>query len=181
MLRLERDHVVLRPLRAEDLDALCEGSRRLDDRAQPHGPLTPERFERLIEHSGRWRRGRLDLGIEASGRLVGAIQALRGRAWNLPAGVAQLGIAIFDPADRGRGIGSTAVALLTGWLFEHGAIIRVQAGTAVDNTAMRRAFERLGFACEGVMREFIAAHAGRQDCALYAVTKNAWHGRVTER
>jgi RimJ/RimL family protein N-acetyltransferase len=50
-----------------------------------------------------------------------------------------------------------------------------------DNTAMRRAFERLGFACEGIMRVFIAAHAGREDCALYALTKDTWHGRVTEQ
>jgi hypothetical protein len=68
-------------------------------------PRTPERFERLIERSGRWRRGRLDLGIEASGRLVGAIQALRGRAWNLPAGVAQLGIAILIQRTGARASG----------------------------------------------------------------------------
>jgi RimJ/RimL family protein N-acetyltransferase len=59
--------------------------------------------------------------------------------------------------------------------------MRVQAGTAVDNTAMRRVFERLGFACEGVMRGFIAARSGREDCALYAVTKDAWHGPVPAR
>jgi RimJ/RimL family protein N-acetyltransferase len=73
------------------------------------------------------------------------------------------------------------VALLTGWLFEHEAIMRVQAGTAVDNTAMRRAFERLGFACEGIMRGFIAAHAGGKDCALSALTNDAWHGGIIER
>jgi RimJ/RimL family protein N-acetyltransferase len=181
MVRLQGKHIVLRPLRAEDLDALCQGSRHLDERAQPYGPPTPERFGRLIERSGRWRRGRLDLGIEANGRLVGEIQALRGRAWNLPPGVAQLGVAVFDPADRGKGIGSTAVALLTGWLLEHAGTVRVQAGTAVDNIAMRGVFERLGFACEGVLRAFIAANSGRGDCALYAVTKSDWHGPVRER
>jgi hypothetical protein len=84
-------------------------------------------------------------------------------------------------ADRSQGIGSTEVALLTGWLFEHESIMRVQAGTAVDNTAMRRAFERPGFAYEGIMRGFIAAHAGREDCALYALPKDTWHGQVTEQ
>jgi len=96
MVRLEANHVVLRPFRAEDLAALCQGSRHLDQRAQPYGPPTRERFGRRIECSGRWRRGRLDLGIETGARLVGQIQALRGRAWNLPPGVAQLGVAIFD-------------------------------------------------------------------------------------
>jgi RimJ/RimL family protein N-acetyltransferase len=181
MVRLEGKDVVVRPVRSEELDALCQGSQHLDDRAQPTGPPTRERLERRIDRSGRWTGGRLDLGIEANGRLVGEIQALRGRAWNLPPGVAQLGIAIFDPADRGKGIGSTAVALLTAWLFEHGATARVQAGTAVDNLAMRRVFERLGFACEGVMRAFIAARSGREDCALYAVTKGGWQAPVLAR
>jgi len=181
MVRLEAKHVVLRPLRAEDLDALCQGSRHLDERAQPTGPPTRERSGRLVERSGRWRRGRLDLGVEAGGRLAGEIQALRGRAWNLPPGVAQLGVAVFDPADRGRGIGAAAVALLTGWLLEHAGAVRVQGGTAVGNTAMRGVFERLGFTCEGVMRAFIAAGSGREDCALYAVTKGDWRGPVRER
>ena len=70
--------------------------------------------------------------------------------------MAQLGVAVFDPADRGKGIGSAAVALLTGWLLEHAGSVRVQGGTAVGNTAMRGVFERLGFTCEGVMRAFIA-------------------------
>ncbi|HVD16182.1 MAG TPA: GNAT family protein [Actinomycetota bacterium] len=181
MLRLEANHVALRPLRAEDLDALCQGSRHLDDRAQPHGPpaaravRAADRALRPVAEgpAGPGHRGQRPPG----GRDPGG----QGRAWNLPAGVAQLGIAIFDPADRGRGTGSTAAALLTGWLFEHAAVVRVQAGTAVDNTAMRKVFERLGFACEGVMRGFIAVRSGREDCALYAVTKDAWHGRATER
>ncbi len=135
---------------------LCLGSRHLDERAQPAGPPTRERSGRLVERSGRWRGGRLDRGVEAGGRLVGEVQALRGRAWNLPPGVAQLGVAVFDPADRGKGIGSAAVALLTGWLLEHAGAVRVQAGTAVGNAAMRGVFERLGFTCEGVMRAFIA-------------------------
>jgi RimJ/RimL family protein N-acetyltransferase len=46
---------------------------------------------------------------------------------------------------------------------------------------MRRVFERLGFACEGVMRAFIAARSGREDCALYAVTKGGWQAPILAR
>ena len=37
----------------------------------------------------------------------------------------------------------------------------MQAGTWVENTAMRRVLEKLGYHCEGVMREFMPADEGR--------------------
>jgi RimJ/RimL family protein N-acetyltransferase len=69
-----------------------------------------------------------------------------------------------------------AVGLLTGWLFAQAGAARVQAGTAVDNRAMRRVLERLGFACEGVMRAFMPDGGGRTDYALHALTKGDWPG-----
>jgi RimJ/RimL family protein N-acetyltransferase len=41
---------------------------------------------------------------------------------------------------------------------------------------MRGVLERLGFACEGVMRAFMPEGTGRTDHALYAVTKADWAG-----
>jgi RimJ/RimL family protein N-acetyltransferase len=177
MTRLEGRRVVLRPLRPDELDRVLAAREPLvtgpgsgTSRAREH-----ERVRRRLARSGRFWRGRLDLGIEAGGRLIGEIQA-RGRpAQTLPPGVFELGILLYDPADRGRGHGAEAVALLTEWLLEHAGAARVQAGTAADNLAMRRVLERLGFTCEGVMRAFMPAPAasGRTDFALYALTRVA--------
>ena len=70
------------------------------------------------------------------------------------------------------------MALLTRWLFEQAGAARVQAGTAVANAGMRRVLERLGFACEGVMRAFEPQGPGgaRNDFALYAMTTDDWAG-----
>jgi RimJ/RimL family protein N-acetyltransferase len=43
---------------------------------------------------------------------------------------------------------------------------------------MRRVLEKLGFTFEGVMRGFMPVGAGREDFALYGVTKAEWADRV---
>jgi RimJ/RimL family protein N-acetyltransferase len=116
--------------------------------------------------------------LRVASRLIGEIQARGHPAQTLPSGVFEVGIVLYDSADRGKGYGTEAVALLTGWLFDQAGAARVQAGTAVGNLAKRRVLERLGFACEGVMRAFMPEGAGRGDFALYAVTKSDWPGKV---
>jgi RimJ/RimL family protein N-acetyltransferase len=113
--------------------------------------------------------GELDLAIEAGGRVVGDVQA---RHWPSahPPGVYMLGIALFDAADRGRGIGREAVALLTRHLFEELGAERVEFSTDVENAAMRTVADRLGFRLEGVLRGFMPSGAGRRDYAMYAMT-----------
>jgi diamine N-acetyltransferase len=177
MLRLEGKQVTVRSIRPEELEVVWAGSNRLDRRAQPNGPPPRARLEQRLKHSGRLVRGRLDLGIEADGRLIGEIHAYRGRTSNLPLGVFQLGVVIYDPADRGKGHGAEAVMLLTSWLFDQAGAERVQAGTAMENAAMRRVFTRLGFPLEGVMRAFMPAGPQREDYALYAVTRDDWRDR----
>jgi RimJ/RimL family protein N-acetyltransferase len=130
-----------------------------------------------VERSGVFHDGFLLLGIDVGGRLVGDVQARRPR-FALPPGVYEVGIDVFDPADRWRGYGSAAISELTELLFAEHAAGRVQASTAVDNAPMRRVLERLGYAFEGVMRGFMPSGDGtREDFALYGVTAAEWRGR----
>ena len=92
----------------------------------------------------------------------------------LPPGVFELGIELYDPTDRGRGYGTAAVAGIVERLFADEGAARVQASTALDNVAMRRALERAGFALEGTLRGFMPAAEGRDDYALYALTREDW-------
>jgi RimJ/RimL family protein N-acetyltransferase len=174
LARLEGPRVVLRPLRLDELDAVLEGRDRNGALAPPGVAPQRARLRRRLYRSGRLVRGHLDLAVEADGRLIGEIQARGHPAQTLPPGVFELGIILYDPADRGRGYGLEAVALLTGWLFEHMGAARLQAGTATGNLAMRRVLERLGFVCEGTMRAFMPEGAGRTDFAMYALIKGDW-------
>ncbi len=132
--------------------------------------------------SGTWTETAAGLvfAVEADGALTGEIQARRSDGM-LPTGVVEIGIDLFDDADRGRGIGRRAVALLTALLFDRGEAHRVQLSTDVDNVPMRTVAERLGFGFEGTLRGFMPSDEGPLDYAMYAMTiddyqevKTAW-------
>jgi RimJ/RimL family protein N-acetyltransferase len=170
VISLDGERVSLRPLRGEELERVWDA--RLNDDTAPW-MSTPQAYERLKErvaNSGRFVDGWLDLGIESDGRLVGEIDA-RQPPRSMPQGVYELGISLFETGDRGRGLGTEAVRLLTRHLFEDEEADRVQASTWVENRAMRRVFQKLGFTEEGVLRSFMPSARGRDDYVMYAITK----------
>jgi RimJ/RimL family protein N-acetyltransferase len=136
----------------------------------PDADLARPALRKRVAHSGEYFRGEILFGIEADGRLVGEIQA-RHPEHAMPPGVFELGVGVFDPADRGRGVGTNAVAQMTKLLFDEQGAHRVQAGTDIRNAAMRAVLERLDFGFEGVMRGFMPMHDGPHDYALYAITR----------
>jgi RimJ/RimL family protein N-acetyltransferase len=159
--------VTLRAFDPGEVDAALEGQAGVEELNQPRTKAQRERYRRTLLHSGRLRSGRIDFAIDVGGRVIGDCEARTGQRI-LPDGVFELGIAIFSKNDRGKGHGSEAVELLTAWLFDDQNAVRVQAGTAVTNSAMRHTFEKLGFTCEGVMRSFLPGADSHVDCALYA-------------
>jgi [ribosomal protein S5]-alanine N-acetyltransferase len=176
--RLEGDRVAIRRFRESDEEAVWEGRRNAEPIALPSGRGRRSHLRKRLLASGRFVRGSLDLAIESNGRLIGDIQARQGSGQRLPPGIVELGVDLYDPGQRGKGYGAEAVALLTSWLFERGVAERVQASTAVRNVAMRRVLEKLGFTFEGVMRAFMPVGSGREDFALYAVTKAEWSSKA---
>jgi RimJ/RimL family protein N-acetyltransferase len=105
------------------------------------------------------------------GRLAGEIQA-RQPDMGLPPGVFEIGIEVFDPEARGTGIGRRALALFVEHLFEEEHAHRVQLTTDVDNAAMRRVAEHLGFGCEGTLRGFMPTTSDPRDYLMYGMTRN---------
>jgi RimJ/RimL family protein N-acetyltransferase len=124
-----------------------------------------------LERSGERTGWEIWFAIEVGGRLVGDVQG-RCSEIVMPPGVWELGIELWGEADRGRGYGREACALLTSHLFEAEDAIRVQATTDLDNAAMRRTLETLGFGYEGVLRGFMPqADDEPRDYAIYAMTR----------
>jgi RimJ/RimL family protein N-acetyltransferase len=166
-IRLEHGGVVLRPLRAQDTEQVLgslmpwvtDGAAETEIR---------ENLRARIASSGTMTERELLLGIEVEGRLVGDVQARRDGG---PKGVFELGITVFDEADRGKGVGRDAIAALTSYLFASEGAHRVQLTTDVANTAMRAVVERLGFGFEGVLRGFWPEPDSDHDYAMYAITK----------
>ena len=164
--------VRLVPLRSADLDVMAR-ARKDWTTAQgfpdAFGPAERVELAERIDRSGEFDGTELLLGIQVDGRLAGEVQARQPRM-GLPPGVFELGIDLFDVADRGRGFGRIAMTQLLTRLFEQEGAHRVQLTTDVDNAAMRTLSERLGFAVEGVMRSFMPSPDGPRDYAMYAMT-----------
>jgi RimJ/RimL family protein N-acetyltransferase len=173
---LQGARVLLRPLRMDELGTVVEAQTRLYAFAEESAAAVEDRLRERIEHSGELVDGWFDLGIEADGRLVGDITA-RSPKNAFPPGVFEVGITLFQAPDRGRGFGREATELMTTHLFEAAEAGRVQATTALDNLAMRRVLEAIGFVHEGTLQAFMPGPDGREDYAMYAVTREAWAGR----
>lgn len=172
MIELQGERVTLRPIRTEELDELHQQRLASEHLLQPPDK---ELLRTRIERSGQWHEGRLDVAIEAEGKLAGSLDA-RASDRMYPPGVCEIGIEL-AAGMRGRGLGGEAIELFADWLLDNG-FARVQASTEVTNLPMRRVFEKLGWEHEGTLRHFMPARDGRSDYALYAVTQRSRPARA---
>lgn len=166
--------VQLLRLRVADLDVLADVRvREAQEMGFPDafGPTEREELRERIERSGEFDGAELLLGIHVEGKLAGEVQARQPRM-GLPPGVFEIGIDVFDPVQRGKGIGTQALRLLLTRLFEREGAHRVQATTDVDNAGMRALNERCGLGFEGVLRRFMPSAEGPRDYAMYGMTKD---------
>jgi RimJ/RimL family protein N-acetyltransferase len=162
--------VSLRPLHERDFRDLWAARVDSDAPWSDTSDAARERLRERVAASGRLAQGELLLGIVSDGRLAGEIQA-RQPEMGLPPGVFEIGIEVHDPSARGGGIGRRALALFLDHLFVEEHAHRVQLTTDVENTAMRRVADHLGFRLEGTLRGFMPSPEGPRDYLMYAMTK----------
>ena len=172
MIELRGDRVHLRGFRPDEVELAMERMQSVPP-SELDREARRERRER-IERSGEPGGWEIMLAIEYEGRLVGDVQG-RCPRFAMPPGVWELGIELWDEADRGHGLGTQTVALLSAHLFEDEDAIRVQATTDVANAPMRGVLERLGFEFEGVLRGYMPDLGGPpRDYAMYGLTQAVW-------
>lgn len=73
------------------------------------------------------------------------------------------------PADRGRGVATRALALLSRWSVTAGGFQRIDLQAAAANGASLRVAERCGFVREGLLRRSWYRGAGRSDMVLFSL------------
>ena len=172
MIELRGPRVTMRGFRPAEIDVALQKIAALLAYVEPEEQRRNRRAR--LERSGARSGWEVLLAIEVDGRLVGDAQG-RCSDQAMPPGVWELGIELYEEADRGNGIGREAIALLSTHLFRSEGAHRVQATTDVDNPAMRRVLEVLGFTNEGTLRGFMPVPAGPpRDYLLYAITKDDW-------
>ena len=117
----------------------------------PRGPLRPRDGGRRRRRAGPHQAAEYSFVLvdEPSGRLV-AECSLHAIDWR--SRVAQIGICVWSPADRGHGFGRVGVEQTMGWGFGHLGLHRLEAWILTANQPSRAMFERCGFIHEGTLR-----------------------------
>jgi len=89
-------------------------------------------------------------------------------------GVVDIGMLLAIPEMRGNGIGEEALRLFVDYLFRTKILARIQFQTRVENIAMRRIGEKVGFTVEGLLRGYRFDQGMYRDYYMVAMTKEDW-------
>jgi RimJ/RimL family protein N-acetyltransferase len=161
---------VLRPFAESDFDAAWASREHpatsdwVNTLPQTDGPS----LVRFVE--GRRRAGKLlhlVIAEPASGAFLGEVLLFLRTEEAGERATGEIAYVVAPPA-RGRGIASEAVALLSGWAFEHLGLRRLQLSIRPDNTASRRVAEKAGYTYEGILRSKKLIRGKRVDAATYS-------------
>jgi ribosomal-protein-alanine N-acetyltransferase len=84
--------------------------------------------------------------------------------------IAELGVVV-GRAYWGKGIGTSAARLVTGYAFRTLGLAEIRAELLQSNVASRRVLEKLGFHFERVMPSDVQSDTGSQDACLYVLQR----------
>ena len=93
------------------------------------------------------------------------------RLWNPQFAGLELAIAIFDPDERGQGIGTFAVEKMVEVAFVEMKVHRVELGVYTDNAPAIHVYEKCGFKREALLRKYIHHEGAWRDLLWMAILK----------
>jgi ribosomal-protein-alanine N-acetyltransferase len=73
------------------------------------------------------------------------------------------------PPERGQGVATAAVRLVTPWALDTLALRRLEAWVDPDNRPSQRVLRNAGFQQEGRLRNFLAFEGGTSDALVFSV------------
>jgi RimJ/RimL family protein N-acetyltransferase len=175
--------VVLRPFREDDLPGIAEAlldpearilTGSVHDEAQARAPLSPDEDKPLLDWYGTRndQADRLDLAVtdKVTGQCLG--EAVLDQ-WD--PGNESCNFRIFiGPKGRDRGLGTEATRLIVGYGFEHLGLHRISLEVYAFNPRARRAYEKVGFRAEGVLRESLRYNGEWVDATVMSILAPEW-------
>lgn len=163
--------VALRRVRADDLGAIAGFPFTVSIR-EPLDDLAGLRAAHAATGFWTGESGAAAIVEAATGRLLGTTQFYR--AAPCIHGF-ELGYILHAAADRGRGFGAEAVALITNHLFEaFPAVWRLQLIIETWNVASWKLAERCAYVREGLLRSAGFGAGDPADCFIYGQTRKDW-------
>lgn len=140
-------------------------------------PRSPSETLAFIERAEDYRRQDREYVFLVADRATDEPRGVIGlRHLELRLGTADIGTWI-RRADWGTGANVEAKALLLDFAFGPLGLHRIEARIAVGHERSRRAFEKLGAVCEGILKESFRKDGVVLDQAMYAMLAPEWHRR----
>ncbi|HVO18469.1 MAG TPA: GNAT family protein [Anaeromyxobacter sp.] len=168
--------VELRPLTQADAPRLVEllGDPEVNRNLRVRAPVSLAVEREFIAALSR-TTDQLVLGIAArdDGRLLG-VAGLHQLAD--PARQAELGLFLGGPSEWGKGFGTEATWLLCQHGFEALGLNRIWLHVYADNLRGLRAYERVGFRREGVLRQGAVRDGRHVDVVSMGILRSEWTG-----
>jgi RimJ/RimL family protein N-acetyltransferase len=165
--------VVLRPLVEDDYDAMRVA---MDDPevtrlTGSHGEIGEERVREWMR-TRKDQTDRLDLAIvdRSSGACVGEAVLNNRHPENQSCGFRIL----IGPDGRDRGLGTEATRLIVGYGFEELRLHRISLEVYAFNPRARRAYEKVGFVAEGVLRDALYWDGEWVDATVMSILAPEW-------
>lgn len=192
-IRTGDDRVVLRDFDRSDIDAYCDWMLPHHDWHKWDGPYFPKPTTSAVEReraalhqraASDWAippdaappRRLIVAGADEPERLLGIVTwHWESDETNWP----RMGISLFDPAVRGKGIGTAAVRLWTTYLFTHRmfvarGVVRLDYATWSGNQPMLGVGRKLGFTEEARFRDARVVDGHFYDSVVMGVLRSEW-------
>ncbi len=169
---IEGRNIILRPFREDDIGTCFDLANNLKERGEFLGrrllAIPPEK--KKFQENGWWEEheGRL-LITDKQHRRLGMIGFFKNRRFDEGY---EIGYGIFRGEDRGQGVGTEALRLMSAYLFEAKPIERLQLVIGKSNIASRRIAEKCGYQFEGTMRKQGFINGEYIDQVMYSLLRS---------
>jgi ribosomal-protein-alanine N-acetyltransferase len=175
---LDTPRLQLRPLALDDADFIFQhfsdpqvAQYLLDEDALTSGEQAVEIIE-FYQNPADTNYNRWGIVHKADGVLIGTCGFHK---WDTRRHHAEVGYDL-GPRYWGRGLMVEALRAALNYGFDRLALNRVEALVYVQNPQSARVLEKLGFKCEGVLRDYFYLHDQYYDHAMYSLLRREWVG-----
>ncbi len=169
---LEGKNVNLRVMEKEDLPLFVDWANKLEvfGEYNPVHQMTKTEAEKILENSADIKSFMIE---KKDGTKIGFI--FHFHVLHMGTGTKQVEVGYtLIPAERGKGYGTEALAIMVDYLFLSREIMRVQAQTDQRNAASQKVLEKAGFRKEGTLRNNFFIRGEWTDDYIYSIIREEW-------
>ncbi|MBK8983507.1 MAG: GNAT family N-acetyltransferase [Ignavibacteria bacterium] len=174
---LKSNNIILRPIIESDLALMWERHADIEDRGVyfPMGVMSQNLFRQQFAESGFWGEdsGMLVITAASTGDIAGHIEFFRTLKY---LDEIELSYQIYGTQNRGKGIATESVQLMTKYLFEKTKINRIRLMIHPENKPSVRVAEKAGYHYESTSKGIWYNRGKYYDLLVYVLLRDEFFG-----